>query len=198
MLSLLLCWGITNPPVLMGRTFFYGGFQIRRDAWRGCALDYYFVEVSQVTSGPRRGPTFNNRWWNDRRSWNLRIILWKEKSSPKGANHIQSCSCSPPLGTIRECVSAIRRFHSLRSFHPRLFTFAPFGDGRMPLAKDLLFCYCIAVFIKNGAIGAYLPFGREIVFQCIISRLILYFECASYVWVCFCIIQPIRAVISCF
>ena len=29
------CWGITNPPVLIGRTFFYGGFQIRRDAWRG-------------------------------------------------------------------------------------------------------------------------------------------------------------------
>ena len=27
-----LGWGITNPPVLIGRTFFYGGFQIRRDA----------------------------------------------------------------------------------------------------------------------------------------------------------------------
>jgi len=26
------CWGITNPPDLIGRTFFYGGFQIRRDA----------------------------------------------------------------------------------------------------------------------------------------------------------------------
>ena len=37
------CWGITNPPILIGRTFFYGGFQIRRDAWRGCALDYYSV-----------------------------------------------------------------------------------------------------------------------------------------------------------
>ena len=24
----LLCWGITNPPVLIGRTFFYGGFAI--------------------------------------------------------------------------------------------------------------------------------------------------------------------------
>ena len=31
---LFLCWGITNPPVLIGRTFFYGGLQIRRDAWR--------------------------------------------------------------------------------------------------------------------------------------------------------------------
>ena len=26
--------GITNPPVFIGRTFFYGGFQIRRDALR--------------------------------------------------------------------------------------------------------------------------------------------------------------------
>ena len=26
------CWGITNPPVLIGRTFFYGGLQIHRDA----------------------------------------------------------------------------------------------------------------------------------------------------------------------
>ena len=32
----------------------------------------FLIQVSQVTSGPRRGPTFNNRWWNDRRSWNLR------------------------------------------------------------------------------------------------------------------------------
>ena len=62
----------------------------------------YLIQVSQVTSGPRRGPTFNNRWWNDRRSWNLRTTNSREKASPKGANHIQSCSCSPPSGTIRE------------------------------------------------------------------------------------------------
>ena len=30
--SFYCCWGITNPPVLIGRTFFYGGLQIRRDA----------------------------------------------------------------------------------------------------------------------------------------------------------------------
>ena len=35
---LFLCWGITNPPVLIGRTFFYGGLQIRRDAWRAYAF----------------------------------------------------------------------------------------------------------------------------------------------------------------
>ena len=95
------------------------------------------IQVSQITSGPRRGPTFNNRWWNDRRSWNLRTTNSREKASPKGANHIQSCSCSPPSGTI-ENMSAIRRFHSLRSFHPRLFTFAPFGDGRMLFCETLV------------------------------------------------------------
>ena len=40
-----------------------------------------------------------------------------------------------PLRGRLESVFAIRRFHSLRSFHQRLFTFAPFGDGRMALAK---------------------------------------------------------------
>ena len=69
-----------------------------------CKVTYYifFIQVSLVTSGPRRGPTFNNRWWNDRRSWNLRTTNSREKASPKGANHIQSCPCSPPSGTIRE------------------------------------------------------------------------------------------------
>ena len=35
---------------------------------------------------------------------------------------------SPPSGTIGESRSTIRRLHSLRSFHQRLCTFAPFGD----------------------------------------------------------------------
>ena len=103
-----------------------------------CSPFSFFIQVSQVTSGPRRGATFNNRWWNDRREWNLRTTNSREKASPKGANHTQSCPCSPPLGTIGECVSAIRRFHDLRSFHPRLFIFAPFGDGRKLHAKLLL------------------------------------------------------------
>ena len=49
-----------------------------------------------------KGANVNNRWWNDRRSWNLRTTNSREKASPKGANHIQSCPCSPPSGTIRE------------------------------------------------------------------------------------------------
>ena len=67
--------------------------------------------------------------------------------------------------------------------------------GRLAgLRSWLLFCYCIAVFIKNGAF-AYLPVGREIAgicFQCFVSRLILYFECAVlYALVCSGIIEPV-------
>ena len=35
------------------------------------------------------------------------------------------CFCSPPLGTIGESIAAIRRFHSLRSFHQRLLKVGP-------------------------------------------------------------------------
>ena len=121
-----------------------------------CSPFSFFIQVSQVTSGPRRGPTFNNRWWNDRRSWNLRTTNSREKASPKGANHIQTCPCSPPLGTIGECVSAIRRFHDLRSFHPRLFTFAPFGDGEclidfLPQKRYIILPYLFfSFFLKEN------------------------------------------------
>ena len=74
----------------------------------------------QVPSGPRRGPTFNNRWWNDRRSWNLRTTNGREKASPKGANHIRFCSCSPPSGTIKVCIDlsagSIPFGHSTRGY----------------------------------------------------------------------------------
>ena len=64
-----------------------------------CSPFSFFIQVSQVTSGPRRGPTFNNRWWNDRRSWNLRIRHRERGSVPKGGEP-----------------------------HPVLLLFAPFGD----------------------------------------------------------------------
>ena len=105
------------------------------DAVKRSAVFYRIIQVSQVTSGPRRGPTFNNRWWNDRRSWNLRTTNSREKASPKGANRIQSCSCSPPSGTVREYLSlsagSIPFGHSTCGY----WEFAPFGDGRMLLAK---------------------------------------------------------------
>ena len=33
-----MCYGLGDykSPGLIGRTFFYDGFQIRRDGWRGC------------------------------------------------------------------------------------------------------------------------------------------------------------------
>ena len=80
----------------------------------------------------------------------------REGASPKGANHTQSCPCSPPLGTIGECVSAIRRFHDLRSFHPRLFTFAPFGDGEclidfLPQKRYIILPYLFfSFFLKEN------------------------------------------------
>ena len=54
---------------------------------------------------------------------------------PKGGEQHPVLLLFAPFGDDRVRVSAIRRFHDLRSFHPRLFTFAPFGDGRTPLAK---------------------------------------------------------------
>ena len=52
----------------------------------------------QVMFGPRRGPTFNNRWWNDRRSWNLRTTNSREKASPRGANHTNLAPVRPLRG----------------------------------------------------------------------------------------------------
>ena len=35
------------------------------------------------------GPTFNNRWWNDRREWNLRIAATHSLTVPKGGEQKQ-------------------------------------------------------------------------------------------------------------
>ena len=96
-----------------------------------------FFQVSQVTSGPRRGPTFNNRWWNDRREWNLRTTNSREKASPKGANHIQSCSCSPPSGTVECYLRNFSYFLYKKSMRP--------GVGRMPF----IYIYFNFYFLTN-------------------------------------------------
>ena len=110
-----------------------------------------FFQVSQVTSGPRRGPTFNNRWWNDRRSWNLRITNSREKASPKGANRIQSCSCSPPSGTVECYLRNFSYFLYKKSMRP--------GVGRMPfiyiyfnfyfLINYFLIIYFLIIFLLS-------------------------------------------------
>ena len=110
-----------------------------------------FFQVSQVTSGPRRGPTFNNRWWNDRREWNLRTTNSREKASPKGANHIQSCSCSPPSGTVECYLRNFSYFLYKKSMRP--------GVGRMPfiyiyfnfyfLINYFLIIYFLIIFLLS-------------------------------------------------
>ena len=101
-----------------------------------------FFQVSQVTSGPRRGPTFNNRWWNDRREWNLRTTNSREKASPKGANHIQSCSCSPPSGTVECYLRNFSYFLYKKSMRP--------GVGRMPFIYIYFnFYFLINYFLIN-------------------------------------------------
>ena len=84
------------------------------------------TEVSQVASfRPRRGRTPNNRRWNDRREWNLRIVTDTLLSSPKGANRTKTGCGSPPLGTLSPYYWFVRRFHDLRSFHQRLLKVGP-------------------------------------------------------------------------
>ena len=60
------------------------------------------------------------------------------ESVPEGGESHPVLLLFAPFGDDKRESVIIRRFHSLRSFHLRLFTFAPFGDGRMPLAKHEL------------------------------------------------------------
>ena len=47
-----------------------------------------------------KGANVNNRWWNDRREWNLRIASNSLLPSPKGANRSKIGVIRPPLGTL--------------------------------------------------------------------------------------------------
>ena len=62
---------ITNPPVLIGRTFFYGGLQIRRDA--SCQSRSFFVIIYQ----PGRQILFG---WNKMKTCVLCGIDWLSKN----------------------------------------------------------------------------------------------------------------------
>ena len=56
--------------------------------------------ASRILPSPK-GANVNNRWWNDRREWNLRIAdPLSLQSSPKGANRSKTGCGSPPLGTL--------------------------------------------------------------------------------------------------
>ena len=45
-----------------------------------------------------KGANVNNRWWNDRREWNLRIASNSLLPSPKGANRSKIGVIRPPWG----------------------------------------------------------------------------------------------------
>ena len=72
------------------------------------------------------------------------------KSVPKGGEPHPVLLLFAPFGDDKRVSVTIRRFHSLRSFHQRLFTFAPFGDGRMLLVK-LQLSILICSFLNSGA-----------------------------------------------
>ena len=59
------------------------------------------------------------------------------RKRPQGGRITPILLLFAPFGDGRRELLAIRRFHSLRSFHQRLFTFAPFGDGRHELPAFL-------------------------------------------------------------
>ena len=67
----------------------------------------------------------NNRGWNDRRSWNLRIADTLSPIVPKGGEQEQDWVWFAPFGDAPSLPVPIRRFHSLRSFHQRLLKVGP-------------------------------------------------------------------------
>ena len=71
-----------------------------------------------------KGANVNNRWWNDRREWNLRIadIL---SIVPEGGEQEQDWMWFAPFGDAFSLLLVVRRFHSLRSFHQRLLKVGP-------------------------------------------------------------------------
>ena len=67
---------------------------------------------------------------------------------PEGGEPEQDWMRFAPFGDAFSLLLVVRRFHDLRSFHPRLFTFAPFGDGRMLLAKLQLMKYVAKIVLS--------------------------------------------------
>ena len=62
-------------------------------------LHLFYSSFASNLRSPK-GANVNNRGWNDRREWNLRIVTDSLLSSPKGANRGKTGCGSPPLGTL--------------------------------------------------------------------------------------------------
>ena len=113
---LFLCWGITNPPVLIGRTFFYGGLQIRRDAWRvyafGDHLGVFARRLSRSESARRLSRSESARRLS--RSESARCLSRSESarrlSRSESARRLSEAS---PLGVPPDLQSGVKRCPNL-------------------------------------------------------------------------------------
>ena len=113
---LFLCWGITNPPVLIGRTFFYGGLQIRRDAWRvyafGDHLGVFARRLSRSESARRLSRSESARCLS--RSESARCLSRSESarrlSRSESARRLSEAS---PLGVPPDLQSGVKRCPNL-------------------------------------------------------------------------------------
>ena len=94
----------------------------------------YFLHAwhSQASFPSPKGANVNNRGWNDRRSWNLRIADTLSPIVPKGGEQEQDWVLFAPFGTLplSRCLSAgfIPFGHSTSGY----WKLAPFGDRRLP------------------------------------------------------------------
>ena len=125
---------ITNPPVLIGRTFFYCGLQIRRDAWRWTFWN------RQALSSARRclpsGVVFRQALSSVRRCLPLGV-------PPDLQSGVKKCS------TLLFCGFAIRLSNSLfHSSHHSLLSESIFFGFNILEAKSFEHFSCL-LFVKR-------------------------------------------------
>ena len=101
-----------------------------------------------------KGANVNNRWWNDRREWNLRIadIL---SIVPEGGEQEQDWMRFAPFGDAFSLLLVVRRFHDLRSFHQRLLKVGPLrGPNITCIISVTIYYYKNKVFHTENKVGS--------------------------------------------
>ena len=121
-----------------------------------CLIYIFSSFASSILPSPK-GANVNNRRWNDRREWNLRIMTDSLLSSPKGANRSKTGCGSPPSGTLSPydwlSAGSMTFGHSTSGY----WKLAPFGDLRLLYKRRkpalgmsrLLYCLFGIVFSKT-------------------------------------------------
>ena len=109
--------------------------------WNPCLIYIFSSFASSILPSPK-GANVNNRRWNDRREWNLRIMTDSLLSSPKGANRSKTGCDSPPSGTLSpSCwlsAGSMTFGHSTSGY----WKLAPFGDRRLLAKLESIYCLC--------------------------------------------------------